>query len=56
MFYILNYDKDNVVYNVFIRDYPLFDINICATPITVLDIKSKTYNLIDLFIIISFLY
>ena len=39
MFYILGYGKG---YNISIRVYPLFDINVYATPTIVLGIKPGT--------------
>ena len=46
MFYIFNYDEDNIGYNISIRGYSLLDINIYAKPIIVLNINPQTYSLI----------
>ena len=54
MSYIFGYGKGNIGYSVPIRNYSLLDIGVYITPTTVLGIKSKTYNFIGLFIVMSF--
>ena len=55
MFYILSCGRGNIGYNIPIRDYPLFDVDVYATSTIILDIKPRTYNLIRLLIVTSLL-